>query len=136
VQRLIAAGVVFLIAGTALDWLGVCPNVKRIWTPTWTIFSGGWCFLLMAAFYAILDWGGWTTWAFPLVVIGINSIAAYCIAHLFEGFIEDSFRTHLGADFFSCLGVAYEPLVRGAAVLAVFWLILYWMDQRRLYLKV
>jgi predicted acyltransferase len=136
VQRLIAAGVVFLIAGTALDWLGVCPNVKRIWTPTWTIFSGGWCFLLMAAFYAILDWGGWTTWAFPLVVIGINSIAAYCIAHLFEGFIEDSFRTHLGADFFSFLGVAYEPLVRGAAVLAVFWLILYWMDQRRLYLKV
>jgi predicted acyltransferase len=136
VQRMLVAGVVGLALGVALHGLGVCPNVKRIWTPTWTIFSGGWCFLLMAAFYAVLDWGGWTRWAFPLVVIGINSIAAYCIAHLFEGFIEDSFRIHLGREFFGLFGAAYEPLFRGAAVLGVFWLILYWMYQRKLYLKI
>ena len=35
--------------------LGVCPVVKRIWTPSWVLFSGGWCFLLLAAFYAVVD---------------------------------------------------------------------------------
>ena len=29
-------------------------------------------------------------WAFPLVVIGMNSIAAYCMADLFEGFIVEN----------------------------------------------
>lgn len=32
----------------------------------------------------------------PLLVIGANSIAAYCIAHLWEDFIRESYRTHLG----------------------------------------
>src|SRR5207302_1970892 len=43
---LIAAGLIGLGAGWLLDYTGVCPNVKRIWTPSWVLFSGGWCFLL------------------------------------------------------------------------------------------
>ena len=31
---------------------------------------------------------GWKGWAWPLAVIGTNSIAAYLIAHLWDGFIE------------------------------------------------
>jgi predicted acyltransferase len=136
VSGMILAGIVGLAFGTALHLLGVCPNVKRIWTPTWTIFSGGWCFLLLAAFYSVIDWAGWKRWAFPLVVIGANSIAAYCMAHLFEGFIEEGFLTHLGSDFFELFGKAYEPLFRGGVVLAVLWLILFWMYRRKLFLKI
>ena len=33
----------------------ICPVVKRIWTPSWVLFSGGWCFLFLAAFYAVVD---------------------------------------------------------------------------------
>jgi predicted acyltransferase len=136
VLRMLLAGVLGLAIGTALHSLGICPNVKRIWTPTWTIYSGGWCFLLLAAFYTVIDWGGWKKWAFPLVVIGMNSIAAYCMAHLFEAFIEDNFATHLGADFFKLFGAVYEPLFRGLVVLAVYWLILLWMYRRKLFLKI
>ena len=49
------AGVIGLAAGAALGWLGVCPVVKRIWTPSWALYSGGWCFLLLAAFYLVID---------------------------------------------------------------------------------
>ena len=31
------------------------PIVKRIWTPSWTLFSGGICFLLLSAFSWIID---------------------------------------------------------------------------------
>jgi heparan-alpha-glucosaminide N-acetyltransferase len=69
-------------------------------------------------------------------VIGRNSIAAYCLAHLIDDFIRGSFRTHLGKDLFRHWGEPYEPLIAGAAVLLVYWLILFWMDRRRIYLKV
>ena len=133
---LVLAGILALAAGSLLGSLGLCPVVKRIWTPSWTLFSGGWCFLLLAGFYTVIDIWGWRAWAFPLVVIGLNSIAAYCIAHLFEGFIHSSFETHLGADAFQILGPAYETLLSGGCVLLVYWLILFWMYRRKLFLKI
>jgi predicted acyltransferase len=135
-QRLVLAGIIGLALGSVLHTAGVCPLVKRVWTPTWTIFSGGACFLFMAAFYSVLDWGGWKRWAFPLVVIGTNSIAAYCMAHLIEDFITGSFTTHFGDNFFDLFGQAYAPLFRGAVVLAVYWLILLWMYRRNVFLKI
>ncbi|MCC6694786.1 MAG: DUF5009 domain-containing protein [Candidatus Hydrogenedentes bacterium] len=136
VRWLLIAGVACLFAGWLLGALGICPVVKRIWTPSWTLFSGGWCFLLLAGMYAVIDWAKVSKWSFPLVVIGMNSIAAYCIAHLFGGFIYSSLATHLGPDFFKVLGAAYEPFLTGAAVLLAYWLMLYWMYKRRLFLRI
>ncbi len=51
----VVAGLVGIAAGWVLDATGICPSVKRIWTPSWTLFSGGWCFLLLAGFYAVID---------------------------------------------------------------------------------
>lgn len=134
--RLALAGVACLAIGGALHFLGICPIVKRIWTPSWTFFSAGLCFLLLAAFYTLIDVRRWRAWAFPLVVIGMNSIAAYCIAHLFENFIASSLKTHLGEHAFAFAGPAFEHLLLGAAILAVFWLILFWMFRRKIFLRI
>lgn len=136
VRWLVIAGLALLGAGWLLGVSGLCPVVKRIWTPSWTLFSGGWCCLLLALFYTLTDWRGWKLWAFPLVVIGMNSIAAYVMEHLFSGFIRSAFRTHLPEGFFKVFGAAYEPLLQGAAMLAVFWLILFWMWRRKLFLRI
>jgi heparan-alpha-glucosaminide N-acetyltransferase len=136
IKKLVAVGGALLAGGLALDYAGACPNVKRIWTPTWTLFSGGCCFLILAAFYTLVDVLGFRRWAFPLIVIGMNSIAAYVMAHLFEPFIVDSFKTHFGAEFFEFAGEAWEPLVTGIVVLALYWLILFWMYRRKIYLKI
>ncbi|HSK10200.1 MAG TPA: DUF5009 domain-containing protein [Vicinamibacterales bacterium] len=133
---LLAAGLIGIAAGLLLDATGINPSVKRIWTPAWTLYSGGWCFLLLAAFYAAIDLTGWRRVAFPLVVIGMNSIAAYMIAHLFESFFRDTFRTHLGAGTFRAFGEAYEPFVLGAAILLAYWLVLLWMYRRKLFLRI
>jgi heparan-alpha-glucosaminide N-acetyltransferase len=136
VRRMLIVGAGGVVLGLVLHRLGICPLVKRIWTPTWTLFSGGCCFLMLAAFYAIIDWRGWKAWTFPLRVIGMNSIAAYCFAHLFEGFITSSLTTHFGSDCFNLFGEALAPFYRGVLVLAVFWLILLWMYRRKLFLKI
>lgn len=136
VKWLTSAGLISLIAGAALGWLGVCPVVKRVWTPSWTLFSGGWCFLLLAGFYLVIDVWGKRGWTFPLVVIGTNSIAAYLIDHLFDSFFFKSLKTHLGQDAFKILGAPFEPLLQGAAVLLLFWLVLFWMYRHKLFFKI
>jgi predicted acyltransferase len=136
IRWLAVAGILGLLVGTLLGLLQVCPVVKRIWTPSWTLFSGGWCFLLLAGFYLVLDVWNRKGWAFPLVVIGMNSIAAYCIAHLFESFVQKALITHLGGNFFNFAGAAYSPLVKGALTLMIFWLILLWMHRRKIFLRI
>ena len=136
IKWLAAAGLISLTLGTALGWAGICPVVKRIWTPSWVLFSGGWCFLLLGGFFTVIDVLGRRAWAFPLTVIGMNSIAAYCMSWLIEKFVAETLKVHLGQDFFKLFGAAYEPLLHGAATLLVLWLILYWMYRRKLFLRI
>ncbi len=135
IGRFVATGVVLLAVGWGLDVTGICPSVKRIWTPAWVLFSGGWCFLLLALFSALLDTGLPGGWGFPLKVIGANSIAAYVMAHLIRKFIVQSFKIHFGADVFS-YWPQYEPLVSGFTVLIVYWLILFWLYRRKVFIKI
>lgn len=136
IKWLVAAGVIGLAAGLLLGWLGICPVVKRIWTPSWGLYSGGWCFLLLAAFYAVIDWQGIRRWAFPLLVIGMNSIAAYCIAELTSGFFTEVLKRHFGQNSFKFFGEAYEPLLLGAGVLLLWWLILLGMYRKKIFLRI
>lgn len=135
-RQFFLSGAACIAAGLVLQATGLCPIVKRIWTPAWVLFSGGLCFAAMAALHWVIETKGHKNWAFPLLVIGTNSIAAYLIAHLFDGFIVSSFKTHLGEHFFAFLHPGLEPLLQGAAVLLLFWWMLYWMYKRKLFLKI
>jgi len=133
---LVIAGVLGIAAGWLLGALGVCPVVKRIWTPAWVLASGGVCFLTLAAFYAVIDVRGWRRWAFPLVVIGMNSIAAYLMEWLFPNFIRDALKRHLGPGVLEMFGAAYAPFALGVGVVAVMWLLLYAMYRKKIFLRI
>jgi predicted acyltransferase len=136
VRWLVAAGVLAVASGWLLGATGVCPVVKRIWTPSFTLWSGGICFLFLAFFYAVMDVQGRKRWAFPLVVVGMNSIAAYVMDHLLTEFVEHELATHVGPGVFFTLGYTYAPLLQGVAVLTFLWLVLFWMWKRRLFLRI
>jgi predicted acyltransferase len=134
---LAVAGFIGLIAGLVLDITGVCPVVKRIWTPSWVLFSGGWSLLILAGFYAVVDLSGWRRWVFPLVVIGMNSIAAYCISVSFvKPEIHKMVKRHLGERTFQVLGPEYAPMLHGAVTLTMLWLILFWLYRRKVFVRV
>jgi predicted acyltransferase len=135
-KRLVLAGVVGIALGEAIGLVGLCPIVKRIWTPSWVLFSGGLVTVLLAGFVAVIDWGGWKRWAFPLVVAGMNPITLYCLWQLAPGFVRGSLKTHLGQHVFEIFGEAYAPMVERISVLVVFWLILLWMYRRRIFLRI
>jgi heparan-alpha-glucosaminide N-acetyltransferase len=135
-QWLACVGLIGLASGWVLGAAGICPVVKKIWTPGWVLFSGGWCFLILAGFYLVMDVCNRRAWAFFMVVVGMNSIAAYLIAHLFVGFIKNALPRHLGDSWFTFAGKPYEPLLLGAGVLAVEWLILWWMHRKKIFIRI
>jgi heparan-alpha-glucosaminide N-acetyltransferase len=134
-KRLAIAGLAGIVVGAALHFAGLCPIVKRIWTPSWVLFSGGLVTLLLAGFVAVIEWRGWKRWAFPLVVAGLNPITLYCMWQLMSGFVRESIRTHVGQRVFEGFGTLYTPMFERVSVLLVFWLILFWMYRRRIFLR-
>jgi heparan-alpha-glucosaminide N-acetyltransferase len=134
--RLVLCGLICVALGWSADHWGICPSVKRIWTPSWTVFSAGWCFLLLAGFYGIIDVAKWQAWSLPLVVLGVNSIAAYVMAHPLAKFLIATVHTHLDFALRRLPVEAYATLVTGVIVLGIEWLILYWMYRRKIFLKI
>jgi predicted acyltransferase len=135
---------IFIITGTSLVFFsivlhltGINPIVKKIWTPAWTIFSGGICFLLLAFFYGVIDVAGEKKWSFVFMIAGVNSIAAYVIADGgMRNYISNSLYTHLGRNFDKIFGSDYETLVLGGTTLFLEWMILYWMYSKKIFIKI
>jgi heparan-alpha-glucosaminide N-acetyltransferase len=136
VIRLLKFGVAGILLGWGMHWLGICPLIKKLWTPSWVLFSGGWSFILMAAFYYIMDVRHYQRWAFPFIVIGMNSLAMYLLFHTIDEFLEEALVQHFGPQPFLLLGPEMQPVLLGSCVLLILWLILLWMHKRKLYLKI
>jgi len=134
----IVVGLGLVALGVLLHFTGINPVVKRIWTPAWTIFSGGICFLFLAFFYKLIDMEpGKPKWTFIFTVIGVNSIAAYVIADGgMKNYINQALHTHLGQNFDQIFGTAYATLVSGGLVLLLEWLILYWLFKKKIFIKI
>ena len=136
IRWFLVVGLAALALGWVLNETGLCPMIKKTRTPSFVFFSGGWCFLFLAFFYQVVDVWGRRKWAFPLLVLGMNSIAAYLISHLWAGFISRAWVRHAGKGFFAFAGAPYERLTLGCAVLLTEWLILWWMHRNKVFLRI
>ena len=121
-------------AMVAIGWIwGIWhPVIKKLWTSSMVLVSSGYCFLLMALFYYIIDYKGWKKYIGWLKVYGMNSIVAYmlamcvnfsCIGHsLFHGLEQ-------------YMGVYYQVWITLSNAVIVY-LILWWMYKKNIYLRV
>jgi predicted acyltransferase len=132
----ILLGLSGLCLGLILNHTGICPIVKRIWTPSWVLYSGGWCFLFLALFYYLVDLKQKGNWFYIFKVIGMNSIAAYLIADALGGYISKSLKIHLGQNYAEIVGTNYQHLFHGSILLFIFWLILYWLYKKQIFIKI
>ena len=129
---LLAAGAACVAAGIVAG-ATCCPVVKRIWTPSWAVLSGGISLWLLAAVFWAIDVRGRRSWAWPLVVVGMNSIAMYLGHELLAGWIRSTAKTWLGAAAFAGpYGVVWQSLI----VVVVLWLWCWWLYRRGIFLRI
>ena len=130
---LLVAGLGGIAVGLAVSpWF---PLVKRIWTPSFAVYAGGWTTLILLGFYATIEALGWRRWAFPLVVVGMNSIAAYVLASAFGGWFRSLTGAWIGW-LKSPLGTTWFPVFQHLIVFCCAWVVLYWLWRRRIFFKV
>ncbi len=160
---LILAGLICFVASMGIDttiWpvhfdkltYSYAPIVKRIWTPSWAVFSAGWTFWFLALFYWVVDMRGHRWLGLPLAIVGMNSIVVYCINELIgneaggaDAWLPKMLKIHLtafdAAAHTALVKIFYgpgtgAPLYRHLAVLALVWLICLWLYRRRLFVRI
>jgi predicted acyltransferase len=133
---LIGAGLAGIAAGQLLDVTGICPLVKKIWTPSWTLYSTGWCCLILAGLYWVIDVLGYRKWSFPLIVVGMNSIAIYVMGQLLRPWTQKTLQRYFGAGVFDWLGELYVPMLQASLVGLCFWLACFWMYRQKIFIRI
>ena len=133
-QRKLVGLVIIGLSMVGIGWIWDIwhPVIKKLWTSSMVLVSSGYCFLLMALFYYVIDYKGWKKHTGWLKVYGMNSIVAYmlamcvnfsCIGHsLFHG-LEPY------------MGVYYQVLITASNAVMVY-LILWEMYKRKIFLRV
>ena len=133
---LVAGGVFCLALGYLLDATGVCPIIKRLVTPAFVLWAGGWCFLMLASLYALFDIFKLRRFAFPLVVIGMNSLLVYLMVELIRPWTAKMLQVHSGKNVFDLFGSTYAPMLQATMVGLVFWMICYWLYRQKAFVRI
>ncbi len=134
---LLFLGMMGLILGIALDMTGISPMVKRIWTPSFVLYSAGWCTITLAILYGWVElYGKFDGFLKPFVFLGVNSIAIYVMCWLVAPWLNSMLKIHLGENFAGFLGDGLKPLVENVITMILIWLIAWWMYRRRIFLRI
>lgn len=112
--RWLLAGAAALVA-LGLLWSPWFPVIKRIWTSSYVLVTGGLSLALLAGFYSLIDVRGWRNGVTPLVWIGSNALLIYLVSRVVDfGKVSTFF---LGGEIAAGLNALWPGL--GGLVLAL-----------------
>lgn len=128
---LLGCGALCAAIGFAL--MPVVPLNKKLWTSSFVLVLGGYSFALFAIFYWIIDVKKKRRWAFFFRVIGLNSITIYLAQQIVNfGAINKFFV----AGTVELLPHLWGRLLTVSSYIAVCWLFLYFLYNRKIFLRV
>jgi predicted acyltransferase len=121
-----------LLVAVSLVWNIWYPINKEIWSSSFDVLTIGLSLIFMSVFYFIIDVQGYSKWSFPFVLIGLNPITIY-MAHRMVNFEYSSEfllngLMNISGDFFG--------VILSLGVLALEFLLLYFLYKRRIFLRV
>ena len=123
---------VLIMAG--LLWDINFPINKHLWTSSFVCFVGGFSILFFVFFYLIIDFFGFHKWAFPLILIGSNSILIYIAA---EGLIDFKHTAdYVFGGLINFTPLVWQPFFAALSVTVVQLLLLYFLYKRKWFLKI
>jgi len=126
------AGVVLVLTG--LLWDRYFPINKRLWTSSFVLYVGGWSLLLLSVFYFVIDVMGYKKWAFPFILIGVNSIVIYMAS---EGMVDFGHTAgYLFGGLIQYAPMIWQPVFSALSVTLIQLALLYFLYRQKLFLKI
>jgi len=145
IRRLVIAGAIAIVAGWC--WGLVFPLNKSLWTRSYVLFTAGIAAVILGVLSLLVDRDSVTRWAKPLIVFGENPLIAYAGSEITRRILHSSIKIRmpsgrLGLDEWVTLQLTHVGLSDKAASLAwsllfvaAWWLVLYRLSRRRLFVS-
>jgi predicted acyltransferase len=133
---LFVAGVVAVVLGALWSWW--IPLNKNLWTPSFVLWTGGWAMLALLACHWLVDLRGWPALGRRF---GVNAIAAYAGSEFMQvalpalGWQQPVYQWGFARWIAPWGGDRLASLAFAVAFVALWWAIVWWLDRRRIYLK-
>ena len=136
IKQLALASIISLAIGFTLDW-SITPIIKRIATSSFTLASGGWCLLGLAACYWWIDVKNHRNYLSFFTVVGMNSIFIYLFIEIVA---SRWFNGYVGAITNGLLGLANVPhelmmILTSLSIFSLEWGICYWLYKKSIFFK-
>lgn len=126
------AGIACLCAG--LFWGMYFPLIKKLWTSSFVLYTGGWSLLLLAVFYLVVDIWGIKKIFFPFMLIGLNPLTIYLCA---RGIIDFKYMTDfIFGGVMRIAGTDLSPVILGLGILICEIAFLYILYRKKIFIKV
>ncbi len=136
IKWLVSAGILCLILGYSLD-VTLTPIIKRIATSSFTLASGGWCLLGLAACYGWVDVKGHRKYLTFFTIVGMNSIFIYLFIEIIAG---RWFNGYAGAVTNGLMGFISVPkglmiILTSLCIFALEWGMCYFLYRKKIFFK-
>jgi predicted acyltransferase len=141
VKMLLIAGVILIAASYAWDLL--FPINKKIWTSSYVILTVGWCLIILSVLIYLVEINKKTTWTYFFQAFGRNPLILYVLSGIVISIFslipvgDTNLRDFVYQNFFTrWLGPKNASFLFAITYMLLIWLIGYWMDKKRIYIKV
>jgi len=131
---LIMVASAIVLIGIGLIWNYDFPINKHLWSSSFVCFVGGCSILFFTFFYLTIDVLGFHKWAFPLILIGSNSILIYMASEGLVNFGHTADFVFGGLIKFSPL--VWQPVFITLSVTLIQLVLLYFLYKKKWFLKV
>lgn len=141
VWKLGVAGLILLLIG--LLWDVVFPINKGIWTSSFVVFSTGWDLIIISGLIWIIEVLSFKKWTYSMEVFGKNPLFIFAMSGIivmvmnivrFDGI---GMKTWLYQRLYLSWLTDYNAsLLFAISFVLLMWLMGYWMDKRKIYIKV
>ena len=145
VKYIFKVGAVIVVVGWL--WGFLFPVNKQLWTSSYVLYTGGIAMLILAVCVWVIDLKGYKKPAHPFVIFGTNSIFLFVASGLW---VKTMLIIHFSISGKSVSGYKYlyeaifQPMagdLNGSLLFALFhvgmwWLVLYWMYRKKIFIKI
>lgn len=141
VWKLALGGLVLVVI--ARFWDLTFPINKPIWTSSYVLYSTGWTSILLSVLILVLEIFGFKKWSYPFEAFGKNPLFIYMMSGVVISLLGviwingDTLKSIIYENaFLSWLTPINASLLFAFIYTFLMWLIGYWMDKRKIYIKV
>ncbi len=136
VLYLVYAGLICLVIGYRMDWT-ITPIIKRIATSSFTIASGGWCLIGLAACYWWIDIKDHRKHLEFFTIVGMNSIFIYLFIEIVGGRWFNQYISALTNGLMELIHISEMPMliITSLSIFGLEWGMCWFLWKRKVFFK-